>query len=78
MIVELRLKGAIILAVGFGLGYAKAVHDTDEIRVLLQELIEELRNFNMPGPPAEDGEAEEVVDAIEVAVPEPAVKGETP
>jgi hypothetical protein len=78
VIVELRLKGAIILAVGFGLGYAKAVHDTDEIRVLLQELIEELRNFNMPGPPAEDGEAEEVVDAIEVAVPEPGVKGETP
>jgi hypothetical protein len=78
VIVELRLKGAIILAVGFGLGYAKAVHDTDQIRVLLQELIEELRNFNMPGPPAEDGESEEVVDAIEVTVPEPGVKGENP
>lgn len=70
MIVELRPKGAIILVVGFGLGYAKAVHDTDQIRVLLQELIEELRNFNVPSPPAEDGEAEEVVDAIEVSVPE--------
>lgn len=77
MIVELRLRGAIILAVGFGLGYAKAVHDTDEIRDLLQELIEELKHFNK-NPPAQDGESEEIVDAIEASEPEPATQGETP
>lgn len=72
MIVQLRLRGAFILALGFGLGYAKAVHDTDEIRDLLQDLLEELKHFPPdPVPENEDGEAEEIVDAIE-EVSEPA------
>jgi hypothetical protein len=32
------IKGALILAVGYGLGYAKALDDTDNIHILREDL----------------------------------------
>lgn len=73
------IRGALILAVGFSLGYSKAIRDSDEIRELLRELIEEMKHFP-PDPEPQDAKAEEVVEAIEVPA-EPDTednKGETP
>lgn len=60
------IRGAVILAVGFSLGYAKALHESDDIRTGLAELIRLLNSEaqNMPtdtvdGTVTEEGESNE-------------------
>lgn len=69
------IRGALILAVGFSLGYGMALRDSDEITVLLRELIDELKHFPADAVPVPDEESEEVVD---VEVPDEDETDEAP
>lgn len=66
-------RGAIILGLGFTLGYGKALHDAEEITDLLKQLIDELKkqtadkveNANKADAAPVDAD----VDAVEVTEP---------
>ena len=37
------IRGAVVLAVGFSLGYAKAMHESEDIRALLTQAVDLLQ-----------------------------------
>jgi hypothetical protein len=73
------IRGALILAVGFSLGYSKAVRDSDEISGLLRELIDELKHFpaDATATPADSESEEEVIDVEPEPAEEPTDETET-
>lgn len=70
------IRGALILATGFALGYAKALQDSAELRDVLQDLVDELKKPVQTTP--DDNDVEEVVEAIEVKETDEETQGETP
>lgn len=78
------IRGAIILGVGFSLGYAKALHDTDEIKDMLMKVIDGLAEVskaasaeNNTETPAETPADVVASDAIEVG-PDTPIVDDTP
>lgn len=53
------IRGAVILAVGFSLGYAKAMHDSEDIRALLAQAVDLLQEQQRKSEEAVDGTATE-------------------
>lgn len=71
-------RGAIILGIGFSMGYVKALHESEEIKELLKHLLYEIGKREekraAEKPPEKVDESDEVIitDAVEATIiPEP-------
>lgn len=62
------IRGALILAVGFGLGYAKALHEQDDIRENIVSVMEFLKEKQQADadkrPPDAESTATEEPEAL--------------
>jgi hypothetical protein len=73
------IRGALILGIGFSLGYAKALHDSEDIKEKLTQILDLAKEANERSKTADTEETPDdtvASDAIEVA-PETPV-GDTP
>lgn len=70
-------RGAIILGIGFSLGYSKALQDSQEIKAMLRELIDALQESNeskkrQPTEEKTDFTTPEMVETPSAPIPNPA------
>lgn len=76
------IRGAVILAIGFSLGYAKALHDSDTIIEKLDDLKKAVINLSEEADSDNtvDGTATETAEssAVKDYIPNPSTEGETP
>lgn len=68
------IKGAMILAVGFSLGYAKALHDQEDIRSGLAELVTLLKEHEQHT--GQDVQKKDVVDGTAEETPNQSDEGD--